>query len=147
MKRIIVCITALFFTVNTYAQQQASAWKTLSLVTYNMEFDELMGMEVQKPIYMQPIMDLSGEEVTLKGYIIPLKGEKAQSHFMFSAYPYKMCFFCGNAGPETVLQAFTKDKIKVPYTSKAITIRGKLSLNHGDVNELMYTLTNVVVVE
>jgi len=58
-----------------------------------------------------------------------------------------MCFFCGNAGPETVLQAFTKNKLKVPYTSKAITIRGKLSLNHGDVNELMYTLTNVVVVE
>ncbi len=147
MKYIIVFITALFFTINAYAQQQGSAWKTLSMVTFKMEFDEFMAMDVQKPIYTQHVMDLSGEEITVKGYIIPLKGEKAQSHFMFSAYPYKMCFFCGNAGPETVLQAFTKDKVKVPYTSKAITIKGKLSLNHGDVNELMYTLTNVVVVE
>jgi len=82
MKYILVLIAALFFTINTYAQQQGSAWKKLSMVTFKMEFDEFMGMDVQKPIYMQQVM------VTLKGYIIPLKGEKAQSHFMFSFYKH-----------------------------------------------------------
>jgi len=83
MKYIFVLITALFFTINTYAQQEGSAWKTLSMVTFKMEFDEFMGMDIQKPIYTQHVMDLSGEEVTIKGYIIPLKGEKAQSHKPF----------------------------------------------------------------
>ncbi len=145
-KLVLFTFVALFSLPMLSHAQEVSAWKTLSKVTFKKEMDEFMGMEIEKPVYMQSVLDLSGEEITIKGYIIPLKGKKAQSHFMLSAYPYNMCFFCGAAGPETVMQVFTKDKKEVEFSSKPITIKGKLSLNHGDVNELMYTLTNAEVV-
>jgi hypothetical protein len=49
-----------------------------------------------------------------------------------------MCFFCGNAGPETVMEVFSKDKVK--YTTDLITIKGTLSLNDSDAMRLMYIL-------
>ena len=81
-----------------------NTWLTLSKVTYKRQFDEMMGMEVKTPEYSQEIIALQGKTVEVEGYIIPLKGERAQSHFMYSAYPYAMCYFCGAAGPETVMQ-------------------------------------------
>lgn len=148
MNRIIPLLVMLFLATSILAQEKKkeNPWRTLSKVTFNKEFDELMGMDIEKPVYMQPVLDLSGKEITIEGYIIPLKGKKAQSHFMLSAYPYNMCFFCGAAGPETVLQAFTKDKKEIEFSSKPVTIKGTLSLNHGDVNEMMYTLSNVELV-
>ncbi len=146
MKKILLLLTLISLPFIIQAQSP-STWKILSKVSFKKEFDDFIGMDIEKPIYTQPVLDLSGTEITVKGYIIPLKGKKAQSHFMFSAYPYNMCFFCGAAGPETVMQVFTKDKKEVEFTSKPITIKGKLSLNHGDVNELMYTLSNAEVVE
>jgi hypothetical protein len=78
--------------------------------------------------------------VEIKGYIIPVEGYKNQKEFVFSAFPYSMCFFCGGAGPETVMEVFSKEPIK--YTAEAIIIRGKLELNDSDVNRLMYILNN-----
>ena len=54
-------------------------------------------------------------------------------------------FFCGGAGPETVMEIYAKTPIK--FTSEAVTIRGKLELNSDDVNRLIYSLTNAEPVE
>ena len=48
------------------------------------------------------------------------------------------------AGPETVMEVYSKDSIK--YTAEAIIIRGKLELNDSDVNRLMYILNNAEMV-
>jgi hypothetical protein len=56
-----------------------------------------------------------------------------------------MCFFCGGAGPETVLEVSALEPIK--YTAEAITIKGKLELNDEDINRLIYSLTDVVLVK
>ena len=50
-----------------------------------------------------------------------------------------MCFFCGGAGPETVMEVYAKTPVK--FTSEAVTLRGKLELNADDVNRLIYSLT------
>lgn len=121
--------------------QAQNTWVTLSKVTYKKQFDEMMGMEVKTPEYSEDIIALQGKTVDVEGYIIPLKGERAQSHFMFSAYPYAMCYFCGGAGPETVMQVFMEGEEKIEYTSKKIKLKGKLTMSYGDVNNMMYTLS------
>jgi hypothetical protein len=55
-----------------------------------------------------------------------------------------MCFFCGGAGPETVMEVYAKESVK--YTAEAIILRGKLELNDSDVNRLMYILNNAEMV-
>jgi hypothetical protein len=98
-----------------YAQQPLTdnIWKTLSKISYKKEYDELMGFKIDKPVFSESVKALEGKEVTIKGYIIPVEGYKSHKEFIFSAFPYSMCFFCGGAGPETVMEVEATEGIKV----------------------------------
>jgi hypothetical protein len=122
-------------------------WKTLSKVTFKSEKDPTFGYPIDVPIFSKEVKALAGKTVEVEGYIIPVEGYQRQGYFVFSAYPYNLCYFCGGAGPETVMEVFTKKGTTVKYTAKPITIRGKLVLNSKDVNKLMYLLEDAVLVE
>lgn len=119
-------------------------WTTLSKITYKKEMDELMGFKIDKPVFSDPIKNLEGTEITIKGYVIPVEGYKSHREFIFSAFPYNMCFFCGGAGPETVMEIEAAEPVE--YTTESITIKGILELNSEDINRLMYKLTNATLV-
>jgi hypothetical protein len=146
MKFKALAITAIFsIAFSLGLQAQDSMWKTLSKITYKKEYDEMLGFKVDVPIFSNEIQKLEGKEVTMKGYIIPVEGYKSHKDFIFSAYPYSMCFFCGGAGPETVLEV--KAKSPVAFSADPITIKGILHLNSTDINKLMYSLSNVEMVK
>jgi hypothetical protein len=122
-----------------------NVWQTLAKITYTKQYDELMGFKVDVPVFSADVKALAGKEVTLKGYIIPVEGYKGHKEFIFSAFPYNMCFFCGGAGPETVMEVFAKEPIQ--YQAESITLKGRLKLNDKDINQLMYILENAVLVK
>jgi hypothetical protein len=115
-----------------------NTWKTLSKITFKKEFDEVLGLKIDVPVFAKEVKALEGKEVTVKGYIIPTDGYKSQTEFVFSAFPYNMCFFCGGAGPETVMEISSKQPIQ--YTSEPVYLKGILKLNGADVNRLIYSL-------
>lgn len=125
-------------------ESAANLWKTLSKITFKKEYDEMMGFKVDVPVFSEDVKKLAGEEVEIRGYIIPVEGYKSHKEFVFSAYPYNMCFFCGGAGPETVLEVYAKEPIK--YTAEPVIIKGKLQLNNDDINRLIYSLEEAVLV-
>ncbi len=125
--------------------QSESAWKTLGKITFRKEYDALLGMKVDLPVFSKEIKALENKEITLRGYIIPTDGYKNHKEFIFSAFPYNMCFFCGAAGPETVIEV--KAKNPITYTSEPVVIKGILILNDKDPNKLMYALSNVELVK
>jgi hypothetical protein len=120
------------------AFSQADIWKKLGKITYKKQYDELMGFKVDVPIFSAEVKALQGKEITIKGYVIPTDGYKSHTEFVFSAFPYNMCFFCGGAGPETVMEIYASEGI--PYSTEPITIKGILQLNDKDTNRLMYSL-------
>ncbi len=122
-----------------------NVWQTLAKITYTKQYDELMGFKVDVPVFSADVKALAGKEITLKGYIIPVEGYKGHKEFIFSAFPYNMCFFCGGAGPETVMEVFAKEPIQ--YQAESITLKGRLKLNDKDINQLMYILENAVLVK
>ena len=85
------------------------------------------------------ISSLDGQELEVKGYIIPLSGQMAQSNFMFSAFPYSMCFFCGKASPASVLSLYLT-KTRRYKMDDFLAFRGILELNVDDPNEYYYIL-------
>jgi len=125
--------------------QNTNLWKTLSKITYEKKFDELLGFKVDVPVFSQEIQDLEGKVVEVSGYIVPVEGYKSHTEFVFSAYPYNMCFFCGGAGPETVMEVTSIEPIK--YSTERVKLRGKLALNSDDINRLMYVLTEAELVK
>ena len=140
----ILSISGLALT-SSNSHAQSDTWKTLGKITYKKEFDKLMGFKVDKPVFGEEVKAMEGKEITLKGYIIPVDGYKSHKEFIFSAFPYIMCFFCGGAGPETVMEVEAKEPIK--YVAESITIKGRLVLNDSDINKLMYRIENVVMVK
>lgn len=147
MNRLILCFVALWLgsTIVVTAQDALpSTWKQLSKITFRKEFDELMGFKVDKPVFSEQVKALEGQEMVVKGYIIPVEGYKSHKEFIFSAFPYNMCFFCGGAGPETVMEVEASDPVK--FTAEKITLKGILRLNPDDINKLMYKLDEAVMV-
>ncbi len=124
---------------------QSNSWKTLGKITFIKEYDEFLGFKVDKPVFSETVKSLEGEEITIKGFIIPVEGYKSHKEFVFSAFPYNMCFFCGGAGPETVMEVEAVEGIE--YTAEPITLKGKLKLNADDINRLMYLLYEAELVE
>lgn len=138
-------LAVLFFSNPVLAQNKNSLWKTLSKITYKKQYDELMGFKIDIPVFSDAIKALEDTEVIVKGYIIPVEGYKSHNEFIFSAFPYNMCFFCGGAGPETVMEVITLEGIE--YTAEPIVLKGKLKLNAEDINRLMFQLVDGVMVE
>lgn len=134
-----LCITA------SAVSAQDGLWKTLSQLTYKKEMDEFLGFKIDKPVFSESIKELEGERVTVRGYIIPVEGYKNQKEFVFSAYPYSMCFFCGGAGPETVMEVEAESSVE--YSADPVVLEGVLHLNADDINALMYKLTEARLVE
>lgn len=146
-KLLILLIGALCFSsVQLHAQSDDdNVWTVLSKVTFKKEYDEMLGFKVDVPVFGEEVQALADQEVLIKGYIIPVEGYKSHKEFVFSAYPYNMCFFCGGAGPETVMEVFSLEPVK--YTAEPVVLRGKLELNSTDINRLMYILTDAVLAE
>ncbi len=133
-------------TLSLSAQEKDdNIWTTLSKITFRKEYDEMLGFKVDVPVFGEEVQALADQEVTIKGYIIPVEGYKSHKEFVFSAYPYNMCFFCGGAGPETVMEVFSNEPVK--YTAEPIVLRGTLELNSSDINRLMYILKDAELAE
>ena len=141
---ILIAFITIASAASTYAQTE-SVWKTLAKITYRKEYDELMGFKIDKPVFSDAIKNMEGKTITVKGYIIPVEGYKSHKEFIFSAFPYSMCFFCGGAGPEPVMEVSAKEAIK--YTTEQITLTGTLRLNSDDINRLMFKIDHAVRVD
>lgn len=126
-------------------QQKPNVWQSLAKITYTKQYDELLGFKVDVPVFSDEVKALEGEEIEIRGYIIPVEGYQSHTEFIFSAFPYNMCFFCGGAGPETVMEVYASEPIE--YQAEAVIIKGKLELNDEDINQLMYILRDVELVE
>ncbi|MFT4759243.1 MAG: hypothetical protein ACI9XO_000130 [Paraglaciecola sp.] len=139
----IVLICFLFLFRNEAQAQKKNVWSTLGMMKYERQFSEHDGINANRGggSKFRPLIEaLDGEEIEVIGYIIPLSGKKAQSHLMFSMYPFATCFFCGNAGPETVMEVFMKDDKKVEFTEEAITLKGKFKFLSNRTDDVMFHL-------
>jgi hypothetical protein len=95
------------------------------------------------PQFTPEVKALDGKIITIKGYMYPLEEASKHEFFMLSYYPVNVCFFCGGSGPESVVEVSASKPI--PYTSKPITLKGKLKLNSNDTNRLFFLLLSAEV--
>lgn len=117
--------------------QQTIDWKTLADVKFTEEYSDELAAYLMIPEFGKSVKELEGKKVKIKGYVIPLDVEMNQ--YVLSANPFASCFFCGNAGPETVIDIFFTDKQNI-RTDEYIEIVGTLQLNERDVYKLNYIL-------
>lgn len=127
------------------AQNENRVWKSLADVAIEDRYDTSIGYEISYPVFGEEAKALDGQSITVKGYMIPFETYLKPKYFILSALPIAACFFCGGAGPETVMEVFSQENIEL--SSEVIQLRGRLELNMDNPDRMMYILHDAILVE
>ncbi len=116
-------------------------WKFLQNIQYRLKYFQKIEMESFSPVFSQALKEMDGKKVIIEGYIIPID---AEGEFLaLSANSFSSCFFCGNAGPSSVMSLYLKKK-KYFKTDTYKKFQGILTLNYNNPEEFYYILKEVV---
>ncbi len=121
-------------------------WEMLSDVVFTDEYSDEVQAYVPYPTFGAQLQAIEGREVLIEGYIIPLEETGDETILVLSALPYSSCFFCGGAGPESVMDIKLRPDEKRKFTTDdRMTFLGKLRLNDDDLYYLNYILEDAAV--
>lgn len=113
-------------------------WETLRDVTFKKKWYAEEQVYMLYPTFGPSIQKLSGKEVVITGYVLPI--DLDANLYVLSAFPYSACFFCGGAGPESVMTLDFKKSTRKFKTDERLTFKGKLKLNADDIYQMNYIL-------
>ncbi len=119
-------------------------WQFLSRVIF--EDGYINDTLAMVPVFHDEIKVLDRKPIQIRGYNIPFGDDSGKLHIL-SAYPNSQCFFCGGAGPESVMDIKTKKIHKKLKTDAMLTFRGVLELNDDNLDYLNYILNDAVLME
>lgn len=122
-------------------------WSTLAQVEFEWAYSEIVDQEVPFPAFNATLKVLDGQRVQVSGYAIPLEETGDETFVILSAFPYSQCFFCGAAGPESVIDILAGSKLPRLSVDEKLTFRGRLRLNDDDLRYLNYILEEAELVE
>ena len=146
MKGKIILLTTFFIMfMGHFFSQNIITWELLK----DVEFDEIWSEEFQAyymvPKFSKSVKEMDGKEVQIRGFIIPV--DIVQDYYVLSANPYSSCFFCGQAGPESVMEIQMIKKYEGLRMDQVITFQGTLRLNIDDIYQLNYILEEAQIIE
>jgi len=146
MKRYSIIVNVLFlgcffaFQSSELKGQKVINWEHLADVDFEEKEDDYTGMYYLYPHFGKNVKALQGKTVDLEGYLIPVDVES--NIFVLSKYPLSSCFFCGAAGPETIVEVEFQYDIEHTSMDDLTTIRGRLKLNSDDFEHFNYILSD-----
>lgn len=108
--------------------QQRVRWSSFERLQFEEVFDKESSMWMQVPKWTDKDRQLDGKLVEITGYVIAL--DVLSDEYALSAFPFASCFFCGAAGPESVMELKLKNEVKY-LTDEVHTFQGILKLNEG----------------
>jgi hypothetical protein len=112
-------------------------WQKLADVEYEARWFEEINDSLLYPHFGAQVKAAENNKVYVSGYVIPVSYER----YVLSANPFSSCFFCGNAGPETVMElALNQYEDQMFFTDEFRTFTGTFRLNNEDTEKLNYIL-------
>ncbi len=135
---------ALMLNQKSFAQTEIT-WTDLNDVVFTDKYSKEVEAYFFFPTFGQDIKDLEGSEVIIRGYILPIDPES--NYYILSKNPFSSCFFCGAAGPETIIELKLADKSTKFKMDQVAKMKGILRLNDSDIYQCNYILDKAVVVK
>jgi len=126
-------------TQNTGAE--AITWGLLGKIKYNNKPHQDYPEGVMYPQVNAELKAKKGKKITISGFIIPIDNE----NYALSKNVFAQCFFCGQAGPETIMGIKFKDLKKRLKTDQYVTLEGNFRYNETDIEDWIYHIENAVI--
>jgi len=141
IKNLCIICSFLFLHFQSATAQEYIDWSYLADVEFKIEFNEELGYDLYYANFGKMVSPYEGKEVIIQGYMIPL--DPMGVSYVLSKNPNSSCFFCGGAGPETVLELQLKPSAMARYEVDAVkSMKGILKLNKVNKTELTFVLTD-----
>jgi len=134
------CLISIMLGTSIIADAQIKlSWSLLSDVEFESKYFEKYDAAYLAPTFGEGPRAYEGKEVLISGFFIPLNED--EFFFVLSRYPYSACYFCGAAGPESIVELQLKlKKMRRFKLDEQLTFKGILRLNASDVEHLNYIL-------
>lgn len=128
------------------ASQENLSWEILADVEWSEEYDSTTSVSSLTAIFGSSISDYHDQEVYITGYVIPL--DALGISFALSRNSYASCFFCGQAGPETVMDLMVRPGTipKTKYNDYPLKFKGTLILKEVNPTGFNYQLINASLI-
>jgi hypothetical protein len=120
-------------------------WETLANLDFKKKWNEEYKMNMEIPVFSNDIKKLAGKPISIAGFLIPIT--TYGNEYVLSQNPYAGCYFCGNAGIESVMDLNFKNNAIRYKLDKYVVLQGTLQLNDRDASKFIYTLNNAVEVK
>lgn len=131
----------LFVFSNTIIAQSRLTWQQLADVSIERIEDKENFMTYNLADFGDDLLPLDSTEVYISGYLIPI--DAMGLTYALSRNPNASCFFCGGAGPETVILLRVKPENYKRYaTDTRMTFSGRIQMNENDKDSFIYVLQN-----
>lgn len=135
-----IFLLVLFVNFNGTAQEQLT-WEDFADISFEPVYNQKYDMDFLMPKFGEKIQSYQGKEIRIKGYFLDISG--SGEVFLVSQNPMASCFFCGAAGPETIVEVNFKEKPSFK-TDEVVVVTGKLDLNVKDIDHCNYILNESV---
>lgn len=117
-------------------------WKLLGMIKFVKKADKEYG-EIMYPQVSPLLKQKATKKIAISGFIIPIDN----TTFALSKFVFASCFFCGNAGPETIMGIKFKGATPKLKTDQYVTLVGTFRINENDVEDWIYHIDNAEIVK
>lgn len=119
------------------------SWKLLGRIQYEKKPSKDYPEGVMYPKINSTLKTKNKKEIIMSGFIIPIDNK----NYALSKNVFAACFFCGQAGPETIMGIKFKDESVRLKTDQYVTLRGTFRYNDSDVDDWIYHIENAIIVK
>jgi hypothetical protein len=127
---------------NTTAVADTLNWKLLGQIKFVKKPSPDYPEGVMFPVVNATLKAKAGKPIVMSGFIIPIDNKT----YALSKNVFASCFFCGQAGPETIMGIKFKNAGTKLKTDQYVTLSGTFRYNDADVDDWIYHIDNAVVV-
>lgn len=124
------------------AKADTLSWKLLGLIKFVKKPHKEYG-EVNFPVVNGVVKGFHKKKIVMSGFIVPIDNV----NYALSKNVFSSCFFCGKAGPETIMGLKFKNFKGRLKTDQYVTIEGTLRVNEADVDDWIYNIDDALIVK
>lgn len=119
------------------------SWKILGVIKYVKKAHKDYPDGVQYPIINSTLKAKNKKKIVMSGFIIPIDN----STYALSKNVFASCFFCGQAGPETIMGIKFRGATPKLKTDQYVTLEGNFRVNETNIEDWIYHVDDAVIVK
>ncbi len=119
------------------------SWKLLGQIKYVKKPSDDYPEGVMYPVINSTLKAKNKKPIIMSGFIIPIDNKT----YALSKNVFASCFFCGQAGPETIMGIKFKNPDMRLKTDQYVTLKGTFRYNDSDVDDWIYHIENTVIIK